>query len=76
MVVPGKRPSLALDSPLAMVVESIDALVAIATMTTAFVHMKLAEEAESLVGRRPRCSFPLRTSKRTHSVLRPREINF
>lgn len=48
------------DSPLAMVVESVHALVAVATMATAFVHMKLAEEAESLVRRRPRCSFALK----------------
>lgn len=39
------------DSPLAMVVESVDALVTVATVATAFVHMKLAEETESLVRR-------------------------
>ena len=54
---------IGIHSPFAMVVESVDALVAVATVTAAFVYMKLAEEAESLIGRRSCCSFALMTPK-------------
>lgn len=47
------------DSPFAMVVESVDAFVAIATVTTPFIDVKLAKETKCLVRRRPSRSLAL-----------------
>lgn len=47
-------------SPLAMVVESIDAFVAVTAMSTPLVHVQLAQKTECFVLRRPRHSIALK----------------
>lgn len=47
------------NSPFAVVVESVDAFVAIAAVTTSFIDVKLAKETKCLVRRRPSRSLAL-----------------
>lgn len=53
-----------IDSPFTMMVELVDALIAITTMSTTLVDMKLAEKTEGLVLRRSRRAFTLKKSVR------------
>lgn len=50
-------------SPLAMMVKSIDAFVAVSTMSAPFVHVKLAKKAEGLIGGGSSCCFTLQQKR-------------
>lgn len=50
-------------SPLAMMVKSIDAFVAISTMSAPFINVKLAKKAEGLISSGSSCCFTLQQKR-------------